>query len=158
MTTLTRAVTAIRRKKIKTLIMFLIMSVIFSGIAGGVSVHKAMTLLKSKVDENVNSAVSLEGKNKAFLQQHADKLSKLDNIKKYNYQYDKIAQTDKQPVTNKNKNVDIGNAANGQQNVGITGILNSAMYPQFANEAFELIKGRHINDKSKRTEIGRAHV
>ena len=64
MTTLTRAVTAIRRKKIKTLIMFLIMSVIFSGIAGGVSVHKAMTLLKSKVDENVNSAVSLEGKNK----------------------------------------------------------------------------------------------
>ena len=59
MTTLTRAVTAIRRKKIKTLIMFLIMSVIFSGIAGGVSVHKAMTLLKIKVDENVNSAVSL---------------------------------------------------------------------------------------------------
>lgn len=153
MTTLTRAVTAIRRKKIKTLIMFLIMSVIFSGIAGGVSVHKAMTLLKSKVDENVNSAVSLEGKNKAFLQQHADKLSKLENIKKYNYQYDKIAQTDKQPVTNKNKNVDIGNAANGQQNVGITGILNSAMYPQFANEAFELIKGRHINDKSKRTAL-----
>lgn len=153
MTTLTRAVTAIRRKKIKTLIMFLIMSVIFSGIAGGVSVHKAMTLLKSKVDENVNSAVSLEGKNKAFLQQHADKLSKLENIKKYNYQYDKIAQTDKQPVTNKNKNVDIGNAANGQQNVGITGILNSAMYPQFANEAFELIKGRHINDKSKRIAL-----
>lgn len=153
MTTLTRAVTAIRRKKIKTLIMFLIMSVIFSGIAGGVSVHKAMTLLKSKVDENVNSAVSLEGKNKAFLQQHADKLSKLENIKKYNYQYDKIAQTDKQPVTNKNKNVDIGNAANGQQNVGITGILNSAMYPQFANEAFELIKGWHINDKSKSTAL-----
>ena len=153
MTTLTRAVTAIRRKKIKTLIMFLIMSVIFSGIAGGVSIHKAMTLLKIKVDENVNSAVSLEGKNKAFLQQHADKLSKLENIKKYNYQYDKIAQTDKQPVTNKNKNVDIGNAANGQQNVGITGILNSAMYPQFANEAFELIKGRHINDKSKRTAL-----
>lgn len=153
MTTLTRAVTAIRRKKIKTLIMFLIMSVIFSGIAGGVSVHKAMTLLKSKVDENVNSAVSLEGKNKAFLQQHADKLSKLENIKKYNYQYDKITQTDKQPVTNKNKNVDIGNAANGQQNVGITGILNSAMYPQFANEAFELIKGRHINDKSKRIAL-----
>ena len=153
MTTLTRAVTAIRRKKIKTLIMFLIMSVIFSGIAGGVSVHKAMTLLKSKVDENVNSAVSLEGKNKAFLQQYADKLSKLENIKKYNYQYDKIAQTDKQPVTNKNKNVDIGNAANGQQNVGITGILSSAMYPQFANEAFELIKGRHINDKSQRTAL-----
>ena len=47
----------------------------------------------------------------------------------------------------------IGNAANGQQNVGITGILNSAMYPQFANEAFELIKGRHINDKSKRTAL-----
>lgn len=153
MTTLTRAVTAIRRKKIKTLIMFLIMSVIFSGIAGGVSVHKAMTLLRSKVDENVNSAVSLEGKNKAFLQQHADKLSKLENIKKYNYQYDKITQTDKQPVTNKNKNVDIGNAANGQQNVGITGILSSAMYPQFANEAFELIKGRHINDKSQRTAL-----
>lgn len=153
MTTLTRAVTAIRRKKIKTLIMFLIMSVIFSGIAGGVSVHKAMTLLRSKVDENVNSAVSLEGKNKAFLQQHADKLSKLENIKKYNYQYDKIAQTDKQPVTNKNKNVDIGNAVKGQQNVGITGILSSAMYPQFANEAFELIKGRHINDKSQRTAL-----
>lgn len=153
MTTLTRAVTAIRRKKIKTLIMFLIMSVIFSGIAGGVSVHKAMTLLRSKVDENVNSAVSLEGKNKAFLQQHADKLSKLENIKKYNYQYDKITQTDKQPVTNKNKNVDIGNAAKGQQNVGITGILSSAMYPQFANEAFELIKGRHINDKSQRTAL-----
>ena len=153
MTTLTRAVTAIRRKKIKTLIMFLIMSVIFSGIAGGVSVHKAMTLLRSKVDENVNSAVSLEGKNKAFLQQHADKLSKLENIKKYNYQYDKITQTDKQPVTNKNKNVDIGNAANGQQNVGITGILSSAMYPQFANEAFELIKGRHINYKSQRTAL-----
>ena len=48
MTTLTRAVTAIRRKKIKTLIMFLIMSVIFSGIAGGVSVHKAMTLLSKR--------------------------------------------------------------------------------------------------------------
>ena len=76
---------------------------------------------------NVNLAISLEGKNKAFLQQHADKLSKLENIKKYNYQYDKIAQTDKQPVTNKNKNVDIGNAANGQQNVGITGILNSVL-------------------------------
>ena len=55
MTTFSRGITAVRRKKIKTLIMFLIMSVIFSGIAGGLSVNKAMNSMKKKVDVSVEN-------------------------------------------------------------------------------------------------------
>lgn len=153
MTTFSRGITAVRRKKIKTLIMFLIMSVIFSGIAGGLSVNKAMNSMKKKVDKSINSSFSVEGRKEAFSQKDADKLLKLDSVRGHNYQFNYVATTDKKLVENRNKNIDIGDAAKGHQEAGINGISDSSAYPQFSSKAFELVKGKHIGTGSRRAAL-----
>ena len=133
--------------------MFLIMSVIFSGIAGGLSVNKAMNSMKKKVDKSINSSFSVEGRKEAFSQKDADKLLKLDSVRGHNYQFNYVATTDKKLVENRNKNIDIGDAAKGHQEAGINGISDSSAYPQFSSKAFELVKGKHIGTGSRRAAL-----
>ena len=86
-----RAFLSIRRRKVKSLILFLIMLIVFSGLAGGAVAEKTMTDIQKQLQKNIGLGFVITGKTNNLKEPAAKKVFKNKNIKKYNFRQNTVA-------------------------------------------------------------------
>lgn len=150
----------ISRKKTKSILMFLILFLIATALASGSAVMQASSLMKNKINEEINSGFLFKrggpddywftGENVS--NKDADKIAKIDGISHYNYRFTtflKVSDTKLVDLTNSNIQINPEYEEIYKGVVNVSGNLDSSMDKVFGNTILKLKEGRHIKPEDR---------
>lgn len=146
-----RALKYLSRKTSRSIIMFLLMTLITITLFSSVSIHNSVKSLKHSLQYNTNSSFSLESTNGSmtledlkFLQTEEIK----NKISKTNLQLEGFASLKgMQVVSTENGVILDGDKNSGKSNVlKVSAVQKTDDHRSFIAESFKLVQGRHINE------------
>ena len=151
MTIITRAWTAVARRRRRSLTIALIMTLIFTLMIGTLTVQQTMAQLKQSVERNIRAGFSIASKQPSgeVLIDIAQRVQRLDNVKAHNFQAETTAGLpSKQLIDTAGSGVQLDSNVAGEAKV--TGATQSDLLGEFTGRFYQLEQGKHLtaNDQN----------
>lgn len=145
-----RAWFCISRKKVKTIILFFILTLISTALLSSYSIKSTTRDMAQKIYETSNAGFSVTSKDKQspFLLNDVKDIQKTSGIKNHNYRYDALGSLVDKKVVKVEQKVQINNPDKRLSNlVSLKGSTNTSLENDFTSEIFRIEKGRGLTDK-----------
>ena len=145
MTIITRAWTAVARRRRRSLTIALIMTLIFTLLIGTLTVQQTMAQLKQSVERNIRAGFSIASKQPSgeVPMDIAQRVQHLDKVKAHNFQSETAAELPgKQLVDVAGSGVQLDAGIAGEAKV--TGATESDLLSEFTGRFYQLEQGKHI--------------
>ena len=151
MTIITRAWTAVARRRRRSLTIALIMTLIFTLLIGTLTVQQTMAQLKQSVERSIRAGFSIASKQPSgeVPMDIAQRVQHLDTVKAHNFQAETTAGLPgKQLVDVAGSGVQLDAGIAGEAKV--TGATQSDLLGEFTGRFYQLEQGRHLttNDQN----------
>ena len=147
MTIITRAWTAVARRRRRSLTIALIMTLIFTLLIGTLTVQQTMAQLKQSVERNIRAGFSIASKQPSgeVPMDIAQRVQHLDKVKAHNFQAETTAGLPgKQLVDVAGSGVQLDAGIAGEAKV--TGTTQSDLLGEFTGKFYQLEQGRHLTE------------
>ena len=154
MTIITRAWTAVTRKRRRSLTIALIMTLIFTLLIGTLTVQQTMAQLKQSVERNVRAGFSIASKQPSgeVPMDIAQRVQRLDAVKAHNFQAETTAGLPgKQLVDVAGSGVQLDSGIAGEAKV--TGATESNLLSEFTGRFYQLEQGKHLTERDQNTAL-----
>ncbi len=145
-----RAWFCISRKKVKTIILFFILTLISTALLSSYSIKSTTRDMAQKIYETSNAGFSVTSKDKQspFLLNDVKDIQKTYGIKNHNYRYDALGSLVDKKVVKVEQKVQINNPDKRLSNlVSLKGSTNTSLENDFTSGIFRIEKGRGLTDK-----------
>lgn len=145
-----RAWFCISRKKVKTIILFFILTLISTALLSSYSIKSTTRDMAQKIYETSNAGFSVTSKDKQspFLLNDVKDIQKTSGIKNHNYRYDALGSLVDKKVVKVEQKVQINNPDKRLSNlVSLKGSTNTSLESDFTSGIFRIEKGRGLTDK-----------
>ena len=145
-----RAWFCISRKKVKTIILFFILTLISTALLSSYSIKSTTRDMAQKIYETSNAGFSVTSKDKQspFLLNDVKDIQKTSGIKNHNYRYDALGSLVDKKVVKVEQKVQINNPDKRLSNlVSLEGSTNTSLENDFTSGIFRIEKGRGLTDK-----------
>ena len=150
-----RAYLYIIRKKVRSSILFLIVTLISFFLLSGSVLNTTVNNISKNLYKDVNFGFNIESADKSNKEIEKDTLKKIEELKGIstkNYIFSKPVVVEEKKVVQENQNITLNDEMKNKSNlVMMNGITASKSNIDFKSEVLKLKKGRHIeeNDKNK---------
>jgi len=150
-----RAYLYIIRKKVRSSILFLIVTLISFFLLSGSVLNTTVSNISKNLYKDVNFGFNIESADKSNKEIEKDTLKKIEELKGIttkNYIFSKPVTVEGKKVVQENQNITLNDEIKNKSNlVMMNGITASKSNIDFKSEVLKLEKGRHIeeNDKNK---------
>ena len=150
-----RAYLYIVRKKVRSSILFLIVTLISFFLLSGSVLNTTVNNISKNLYKDVNFGFNIESADKSNKEIEKDTLKKIEELKGIttkNYIFSKPVNVEGKKVVQENQNITLNDEVKNNSNlVMLNGITASKSNIDFKSEVLKLEKGRHIeeNDKNK---------
>ena len=150
-----RAYLYIVRKKVRSSILFLIVTLISFFLLSGSVLNTTVNNISKNLYKDVNFGFNIESADKSNKEIEKDTLKKIEELKGIttkNYIFSKPVTVEGKKVVQENQNITLNDEIKNKSNlVMMSGITASKSNIDFKSEVLKLEKGRHIeeNDKNK---------
>ena len=150
-----RAYLYIIRKKVRSSILFLIVTLISFFLLSGSVLNTTVNNISKNLYRDVNFGFNIESADKSNKEIEKDTLKKIEELKgitSKNYIFSKPVVVEEKKVVQENQNITLNDEIKNKSNlVMMNGITASKNNIDFKSEVLKLEKGRHIeeNDKNK---------
>ena len=150
-----RAYLYIIRKKVRSSILFLIVTLISFFLLSGSVLNTTVNNISKNLYKDVNFGFNIESADKSNKEIEKDTLKKIEELKGIttkNYIFSKPVTVEGKKVVQENQNITLNDEVKNKSNlVMMNGITASKSNIDFKSEVLKLEKGRHIeeNDKNK---------
>ena len=150
-----RAYLYITRKKVRSSILFLIVTLISFFLLSGSVLNTTVNNISKNLYKDVNFGFNIESADKSNKEIEEDTLKKIEELKGIttkNYIFSKSVTVEGKKVVQENQNITLNDEIKNKSNlVMMNGITASKSNIDFKSEVLKLEKGRHIeeNDKNK---------
>ena len=150
-----RAYLYIIRKKVRSSILFLIVTLISFFLLSGSVLNTTVNNISKNLYKDVNFGFNIESADKSNKEIEEDTLKKIEELKGIttkNYIFSKSVTVEGKKVVQENQNITLNDEIKNKSNlVMMNGITASKSNIDFKSEVLKLEKGRHIeeNDKNK---------
>ena len=150
-----RAYLYIIRKKVRSSILFLIVTLISFFLLSGSVLNTTVNNISKNLYKDVNFGFNIESADKSNKEIEKDTLKKIEELKGIttkNYIFSKPVNVEEKKVVQENQNITLNDEIKNNSNlVMLNGITASKSNIDFKSEVLKLEKGRHIeeNDKNK---------
>lgn len=150
-----RAYLYIIRKKVRSSILFLIVTLISFFLLSGSVLNTTVNNISKNLYKDVNFGFNVESADKSNKEIEKDTLKKIEELKGIttkNYIFSKPVTVEGKKVVQENQNITLNDEIKNNSNlVMLNGIIASKSNIDFKSEVLKLEKGRHIeeNDKNK---------
>lgn len=150
-----RAYLYIIRKKVRSSILFLIVTLISFFLLSGSVLNTTVNNISKNLYKDVNFGFNIESVDKSNKEIEKDTLKKVEELKGIttkNYIFSKPVNVEEKKVVQENQNITLNDEIKNNSNlVMLNGITASKSNIDFKSEVLKLEKGRHIeeNDKNK---------
>ena len=150
-----RAYLYIVRKKVRSSILFLIVTLISFFLLSGSVLNTTVNNISKNLYKDVNFGFNIESVDKSNKEIEKDTLKKIEELKEIttkNYIFSKPVVVEGKKVVQENQNITLNDEIKNKSNlVMMNGITASKSNIDFKSEVLKLEKGRHIeeNDKNK---------
>ena len=145
MTIITRAWTAVARRRRRSLAIALIMTLIFTLLIGTLTVQQTMAQLKQSVERNIRAGFSIASKQPSgeVPMDIAQRVQRLDTVKAHNFQAATTAGLPgKQLIDTAGGGVQLDAGIAGEAKV--TGATESNLIGEFTGRFYQLEQGKHL--------------
>ena len=145
-----RAWFCISRKKVKTIILFFILTLISTALLSSYSIKSTTRDMAQKIYETSNAGFSVTSKDKQspFLLNNVKDIQKTSGIKNHNYRYDALGSLVDKKVVKVEQKVQINHPDKRLSNlVSLKGSTNTSLENDFTSGIFRIEKGRGLTDK-----------
>ena len=145
-----RAWFCISRKKVNTIILFFILTLISTALLSSYSIKSTTRDMAQKIYETSNAGFSVTSKDKQspFLLNDVKDIQKTSGIKNHNYRYDALGSLVDKKVVKVEQKVQINNPDKRLSNlVSLKGSTNTSLENDFTSGIFRIEKGRGLTDK-----------
>lgn len=145
-----RAWFCISRKKVKTIILFFILTLISTALLSSYSIKSTTRDMAQKIYETSNAGFSVTSKDKQspFLLNDVKDIQKTSGIKNHNYRYDALGSLVDKKVVKVEQKVQINNPDKRLSTlVSLKGSTNTSLENDFTSGIFRIEKGRGLTDK-----------
>ena len=145
MTIITRAWTAVARRRRRSLAIALIMTLIFTLLIGTLTVQQTMAQLKQSVERNIRAGFSIASKQPSgeVPMDIAQRVQRLDTVKAHNFQAETTAGLPgKQLIDTAGGGVQLDAGIAGEAKV--TGATESNLIGEFTGRFYQLEQGKHL--------------
>ena len=145
MTIITRAWTAVARRRRRSLTIALIMTLIFTLLIGTLTVQQTMAQLKQSVEQSIRAGFSIASKQPSgeVPMDIAQQVQRLDTVKAHNFQAETTAGLPgKQLVDVAGSGVQLDAGIAGEAKV--TGATQSDLLGEFTGKFYQLEQGKHL--------------
>lgn len=155
MSILNRAYLYIIRKKVRSSILFFIVTLISFFLLSGSILNTTVGTISKNLYKDVNFGFTIESidkSNKEIEKDTLKKINEVDGVNQKNYLYAKSVNVVDKKVVQENQNITITNEMKNKSNlVMMNGITSTKNNIDFKSEVLKLEKGRHIeeNDQNK---------
>ena len=151
MTIITRAWTAVTRRRRRSLTIALIMTLIFTLLIGTLTVQQTMAQLKQSVERNIRAGFSIVSKQPSgeVPMDIAQRVQRLDAVKAHNFQSETTVEPPgKQLIDVAGSGVQLDAGVAGEAKV--TGATESNLLGEFTGRFYQLVQGKHLtaNDQN----------
>ena len=154
MTIITRAWTAVTRRRRRSLIIALIMTLIFTLLIGTLTVQQTMAQLKQSVERNIRAGFSIASKQPSgeVPMDIAQQVQRLDTVKAHNFQAETTAGLPgKQLIDTAGSGVQLDSNVAGEAKV--TGATQSDLLGEFTGKFYQLEQGRHLTERDQNAAL-----
>ena len=154
MTVITRAWTAVTRRRRRSLTIALIMTLIFTLLIGTLTVQQTMAQLKQSVERNVRAGFSIASKQPSgeVPMDIAQRVQRLDTVKAHNFQAETTAGLPgKQLIDTADSGVQLDAGIAGEAKV--TGATESNLLSEFTGRFYQLEQGKHLTERDQNTAL-----
>ena len=154
MTIITRAWTAVTRRRRRSLTIALIMTLIFTLLIGTLTVQQTMAQLKQSVERNIRAGFSIASKQPLgeVPMDIAQRVQRLDNVKAHNFQAETaVGLPGKQLIDTAGSGVQLDSNVAGEAKV--TGATQSDLLGEFTGRFYQLEQGRHLTERDKNAAL-----
>ena len=154
MTIITRAWTAVVRKRRRSLTIALIMTLIFTLLIGTLTVQQTMAQLKQSVECNIRAGFSIASKQPSgeVPMDIAQRVQRLDKVKAHNFQAETTAGLPgKQLIDTAGSSVQLDAGIAGEAKV--TGATRSNLLSEFIGRFYQLEQGKHLTERDKNVAL-----
>ena len=154
MTIITRAWTAVARRRRRSLTIALIMTLIFTLLIGTLTVQQTMAQLKQSVERNIRAGFSIASKQSSgeVPMDIAQRVQRLDKVKAHNFQAETTAGLPgKQLVDVAGSGVQLDSGIAGEAKV--TGATQSDLLSEFTGRFYQLEQGRHLTERDQNAAL-----
>ena len=154
MTIITRAWTAVTRRRRRSLTIALIMTLIFTLLIGTLTVQQTMAQLKQSVERNIRAGFSIASKRPSgeVPIDIAQWVQRLDNIKAHNFQTETtVGLPGKQLIDTAGSGVQLD--ANVAGEVKVTGATQSDLLGEFTGRFYQLEQGKHLTEHDQNAAL-----
>ena len=154
MTIITRAWTAVTRRRRRSLTIALIMTLIFTLLIGTLTVQQTIAQLKQSIERNIRAGFSITSKQPSgkVPMDIAQRVQRLDKIKAHNFQSETTAGLPgKQLIDTAGSGVQLDAGIAGEAKV--TGATESNLLSEFTGRFYHLEQGRHLTDRDQNAAL-----
>ena len=154
MTIITRAWTAVTRRRRRSLTIALIMTLIFTLLIGTLTVQQTMAQLKQSIERNIRAGFSIASKQPSgeVPMGIAQQVQRLDMVKAHNFQAETTAGLPgKQLVDVAGSGVQLDAGIAGEAKV--TGATESDLLGEFTGRFYQLEQGRHLTEHDQNAAL-----
>ena len=154
MTIITRAWTAVARRRRRSLTIALIMTLIFTLLIGTLTVQQTMAQLKQSIERNIRAGFSIASKQPSgeVPMDIAQQVQHLDKVKAHNFQAETTAGLPgKQLVDTAGSGVQLDSNVAGEAKV--TGATQSDLLGEFTGKFYQLEQGKHLTERDQNTAL-----
>ena len=154
MTIITRAWTAVTRRRRRSLTIALIMTLIFTLLIGTLTVQQTMAQLKQSVERNIRAGFSIASKRPSgeVPMDIAQRVQRAGGVKAHNFQTETTAGLPgKQLVDTAGSSVQLDAGIAGEAKV--TGATESNLLSEFTGRFYHLEQGRHLTERDQNAAL-----
>ena len=154
MTIITRAWTAVTRRRRRSLTIALIMTLIFTLLIGTLTVQQTMAQLMQSVERNIRAGFSIASKQPSgeVPMDIAQRVQRLDTVKAHNFQVETTAGLPgKQLVDVAGSGVQLDAGIAGEAKV--TGATQSDLLSEFTGRFYQLEQGKHLSTNDQNAAL-----
>ena len=154
MTIITRAWTAVTRRRRRSLTIALIMTLIFTLLIGTLTVQQTMAQLKQSIERNIRAGFSIASKQPSgeVPMDIAQRVQHLDTVKAHNFQAETTAGLPgKQLIDVAGSGVQLDAGIAGETKV--TGATQSDLLGEFTGKFYQLEQGRHLTERDQNAAL-----
>lgn len=147
------AIAYITRKKNRTFIIFVILTIVLSCLYSCLSIIKSSNSLEQSLYEVSNSSLSITKKDGGYFNIHQFKeIEKIKEVKEKNFQYNGLAKPIKARIVDGEQKIEREHLPDEFRNVlALEATNNTGRNILFNSGVFTMIKGRHIEEDDKNT-------
>ena len=154
MTIITRAWTAVTRRRRRSLTIALIITLIFTLLIGMLTVQQTMAQLKQSVERNIRVGFSIASKQPSgeVPMDIAQRVQRLDTVKAHNFQAETTAGLPgKQLIDTAGSGVQLD--ANVAGEAKVTGATQSDLLGEFTGKFYQLEQGKHLTEHDQNAAL-----